>query len=295
MPRQAKKQEKEKNDSEKAAEAAIEVKAEPEAKKEVVEKVEAVEVKAEPAPAKEAAPQKKVPTNVNTPSWKPKTELGKKVLSGEISDITKVYEQGLKISEPLVVDALLPNIEKEMVMIGGVTGKGGGIKKTPFRRTARMHKSGRRYRISCMTIIGNRNGYVGIGLATGPTGKNQEVMEKSTNKSKISLIPVSRGCGSWECSCGKNHSIPFAIEGRSGSVTIKLIPAPKGIGLAVSDEVKKLLKLAGISDVWCKTRGNSQMRINLVKAAFNALKKTNTYKTNDKFEKDVGMTTGKAE
>jgi small subunit ribosomal protein S5 len=305
MPRQAKKQEIEKNDSEKAAEAALEVKAEPEAKVAETKKVEAVEadvveVKAEPEAkkeeVKEVAPVKAAtPKNLNVSSWKPKTELGKKVLSGEVTDITKVYEQGLKISEPMVVDALLPNIEKEMVMIGGVTGKGGGIKKTPFRRTARMHKSGRRYRISCMTIIGNRNGYVGIGLATGPTGKNQEVIEKSTNKSKISLIPVSRGCGSWECSCGKNHSIPFAIEGRSGSVTIKLIPAPKGIGLAVSDEVKKLLKLAGISDVWCKTRGNSQMRINLVKAAFNALKKTNTYKTNDKFEKDVGMTTGKAE
>ena len=305
MPRQPKKQEVEKKESEKAAEAAIEKPVEEPkkaAKPKAAEKKEepkpqaAETAKTEAAATPEAAPaEKKAPTNVNVPSWKPKTELGKKVLAGEITDITTIFDQGLKISEPLVIDALMPNIEKDMVMIGGITGKGGGIKKTPFRRTSRMHKSGRRYRISCMSIIGNRNGYVGIGLSTGPTGKNQEVMEKSTNKAKIGLIPVRRGCGSWECTCATHHSIPFTVEGRSGSVTIKLIPAPKGIGLAVSDEVKKLLRLAGISDVWCKTRGNSQMRINLVKAAFNALKKTNTYKTTEEFEKKIGMRTGKAE
>jgi small subunit ribosomal protein S5 len=263
MPREEKKQEAEKQESEKKAEEIVEQK-----------------------PVKVATVNK---------SFKAKTELGKKVLSGEVSGMKKIFEEGIKISEPSIVDVLVPDLEKEVVLIGGTTGKGGGIKRTPFRRTSRMHKSGRRYRISSMTIIGNRDGYVGIGLDSGPTGKNQEVIAKSTNKAKLNLIPIRRGCGSWECSCGSNHSIPFEIEGKSGSVTIKLIPAPKGIGLCVSNEVKKLLKLAGIHDVWCKTRGNTQMRINLIKATFNALKKINTYKTKDEFEKEVGMTTGKAE
>jgi small subunit ribosomal protein S5 len=262
MAREEKKQEAEKEQSVKKAEEIVEVK-----------------------PTKAAVNQ----------SFKARTELGKKVLSGEISSMAKIFEDGIKISEPSIVDVLVPDLEKETVLIGGSTGKGGGIKRTPFRRTSRMHKSGRRYRISAMTIIGNRNGYVGIGLDSGPTGKNQEVIGKATNKAKLNLIPVRRGCGSWECSCGSNHSIPFTIEGKSGSVRIKLIPAPKGIGLCVSNEVKKLLKLAGIHDVWCKTRGNTQMRINLVKATFNALKKINTYKTKDEFEKEVGMTMGKAE
>ena len=233
-------------------------------------------------------------TKINVPeSWKPKTVLGKKVLSGEVTDIAKIFSEGIKISEPLIIDALIPNLEKEIILIGGSTGKGGGIKRTPFKRTSRMHKSGRRYRISVMTVVGNKDGYVGLGLASGPPGKHQEVIEKSTNKAKLNIIPVRRGCGSWECYCGSNHSIPFTVKGKSGSVVVTLLPAPKGIGLCVSDEVKKLLRLAGISDVWCKTRGNAQMRANLIMANFNALKKLNTYKIKPDFEEKVGVTIGK--
>jgi small subunit ribosomal protein S5 len=228
-------------------------------------------------------------------NWKPKTELGKKVLAGEVTDITKVFSEGLKIAEPVIIDVLIPNLEKEIILIGGSTGKGGGIKRTPFKRTARMHKSGRRYRISVMTVIGNKNGYVGTGLASGPPGKHQEIIEKSLNKAKLSLIPIRRGCGSWECMCGTNHSIPFAVEGKSGSVKIKLLPAPKGVGLAVSDEVKKILRLAGISDIWSKSKGNTQMRINLIRAIFDALKKLDAYKVKQDYESKSGMTTGKVE
>jgi len=261
------------------------------------EKKQEIEEKKNIEAAEETVDKKAVPaTTAKVPefSWKAKTILGKKVLMGEVTDIAKVFSDGIKISEPYIVDALLPNIEKEIILIGGSTGKGGGIRRTPFKRTSRMHKSGRRYRISVMTVVGNKDGYVGLGLASGPPGKNQEVVEKSTNKSKINLIPVRRGCGSWECSCGTNHSIPFKVQGKSGSVVITLIPAPKGIGLCVSDEVKKVLRLAGISDVWCKTRGNAQMRANLIFATFNALKKLNTFKTKPEFEKRVCMTTGKA-
>jgi small subunit ribosomal protein S5 len=241
---------------------------------------------------KELKPEKKVFAPEN---WKPKTELGKKVLSGEITDIATVFAEGMKISEPIIVDVLLPKLDKETILIGGSTGKGGGIKRTPFKRSSRMHKSGRRYKISVMSAIGNRNGYIGIGLASGPAGKHQEVMQKSLNKAKLSLIPIRRGCGSWECLCGTNHSIPFSVTGKSGSVSIKLLPAPRGIGLAVSDEAKKILRLAGISDIWSKTKGNTQMRANLIKSIFDALKKLNAYKVKMEFEKESGMSSGKVE
>jgi small subunit ribosomal protein S5 len=253
------------------------------------EATEELEIKAE----EEITPEKiKVTAPAN---WKPKTELGKKVLSGEVTDISKVFSEGLKISEPPIIDVLLPNLEKEIILIGGSTGKGGGIRRTPFKRTSRMHKSGRRYRISVMIVIGNKNGYAGVGLTSGPPGKHQEIIEKSLNKAKLSVIPIRRGCGSWECLCGTNHSIPFAVTGKSGSVRITLLPAPKGVGLAVSDEVKKLLRLAGISDIWCKTMGNTQMRTNLIRATFDALKKINAYKVKPEFEKKSGMTIGKVE
>ena len=228
-------------------------------------------------------------------TWKPKTILGKKVLSGEITDINKVFAEGMKISESQIVDMLIPDLEKDVIFIGGSKGKGGGIRRNPFKRTSRMHKSGRRYRISVMAIVGNRNGYVGLGVATSPAGKHREAIEKATQKAKMNIIPVARGCGSWECLCATNHSIPFAVKGKRGSVIVNLMPAPKGIGLCVSNEIKKIMRMAGISDIWCKSRGNTKMRTNFTMAVFSALRKLNVYKLKPEFEEKIGMKIGKVE
>src|SRR3989344_3301946 len=135
------------------------------------------------------------PKGHSVEGWKPKTELGRKVVDGKIQTIDKIFESGARIREPQIVDALLSGLENEIVLIGGSTGKGGGIKRTPSRRTTRMHKSGRRFNISVMTIVGNGNGYVGVGFAGGPPGKNKEVIQKSLNKAKLNLSPIPRGGG----------------------------------------------------------------------------------------------------
>ena len=90
------------------------------------------------------------------------------------------------------------------------------------------------------------------------------------------MIPVKRGCGSWECNCGGHHSIPFETTGKMGSVRVTLKPAPKGTGLVCSDTAKIVLKLAGITDIWTITKGNTKNRANMAKAVFNALE--NMYK-----------------
>jgi small subunit ribosomal protein S5 len=266
-------------------------------KKEKIEKPkeETGEVKEETTEEEPKKVKEKRVEDVKYETWKPKTMLGKKVLAGEITDINEVFSKGMKIAEPNVVDILIPDLEKDVIFIGGSTGKGGGIRRTPFKRTSRMHKSGRRYRMSVMAIVGNRNGYVGIGSATSPAGKHREAIEKATQKAKMNIIPVARGCGSWECLCKTNHSIPFAVEGKRGSVIIKLIPAPKGIGLCVSNEIKKIMRMAGISDIWCKSRGNTKMRTNFVMAVFSALNKLNVYKIKSEFQEKVGMKVGKVE
>ncbi len=225
--------------------------------------------------------------------WTPKTKLGKEVASGKITDIDDIFAKGLKIKEPGIVDLLLPNLEHETLAIGGSKGKGGGTMRTPFRRTARMHKSGRRFRISAMVVIGNANGYVGVGIASGPAGKQREVISKALNSAKLNIMPVSRGCGSWECKCGTSHSLPIEVVGKAGSVKVKLIPAPKGIGLAVSDEAKKILRLAGYADVWCRSEGQTSSRINFANAIYDALKKINTFRYSDAYKKAVYLHIGK--
>jgi len=208
------------------------------------------------------------PSSLET--WVPKTPLGEKVFKGEIKDINEIFEAGYIIKEPEIVDMLVPNLKSELIFIGGRTGKGGGAQRIPIRITAKMHKSGRRFKMTAFVVVGNEDGLVGVGK--GSALEARSAVEKAIRKAKMNLIKVKRGCGSWECGCGGNHSIPFKVEGKSGSVRVILIPGPKGLGLVASDEAKKILRLAGIKDVWVKSFGNTSMRMNLIKAIFNAFK-----------------------
>lgn len=223
-------------------------------------------------------------------TWTPKTELGKKVLSGEIPSIDVIFDKGLTILEPEIVDYLLPNIEHDIVLIGGSPGKGGGSRRTPSRRTARMHKSGRRFKNSCLVVCGNGDGYVGMGM--GKAVEFRSAMEKALKQAKLNIMPVLRGCGSWECTCGTNHSIPSTVEGKEGSVRVTLKPAPKGIGTAVSDEIKKAVKFAGIKDLWIKSSGSTSSRVNHIKALIHALENLNSMKIPEEVKKKTGAVLG---
>lgn len=207
--------------------------------------------------------------------WVPKTELGQKVFEGRIS-ISEIFKQGKKIKESEIVDALFPSLKSEIVFIGDSPGKGGGSKKTPTKRTARMHSSGRRFKVSALAIVGNENGYFGIGRSHAKD--NKIAIKKATEIAKLNIIPVKRGCGSWECGCGEKHSIPFQVEGKAGSVRVVLMSAPKGIGMTVNDEAKKFLRMAGIKDVWAKSFGDTRSRINYMLAIFDAFKRMNRMK-----------------
>ena len=221
--------------------------------------------------------------------WTPRTELGRKVLGGEIKSLEEVFLKGYRIMEPEIVDILMPNLKVEVFLIGGSSGKGGGIRRVPVRRTTRMHKSGRRHKISMMVAVGNENGWVGVGLGSGQMGKQREVYEKAVRDAKKNIIPILRGCGSWECRCGGKHSIPFTVYGKCGSVRVKLMPAPRGLGLCAPDEIKKLLRLAGIQDIWMKSRGDTRTRINFVRAVFEALKNLSLYRLPEEFKKFSGI------
>jgi len=96
--------------------------------------------------------------------------------------------------------------------------------------------------------------------------------EKSMRKAKLNIFRIRRGCGSWQCGCGKPHSIPFTVTGKCGSVEVKFMPAPKGKGLCCASDIAKVLALAGIKDIWAKTRGQTRNRLNFVYACEDALR-----------------------
>jgi ribosomal protein S5 len=107
--------------------------------------------------------------------------------------------------------------------------------------------------------------------------ESRDSIEKATQKAKMNIVKIMRGCGSWQCGCDENHSIKYKTYGKCGSVRVELLPAPKGVGLATDVETRKILRLAGIKDMWIKTYGNTSARINLASATFDALKKLYIY------------------
>lgn len=226
----------------------------------------------------------------NLDNWVPKTELGRKVKSGEIKDINEVIDKGLTIMEQEIVDTLLPDLETDLVLVGQSKGKFGGGKRRAFKQTQKKTAEGSKIKFTAIAIVGNRNGYVGLG--TGSSNETVPAKTKAIRNAKLNIIRIKRGCGSWECACGTPHSVPFTVSGKVGSVEMEIKPAPKGLGLATSSEIKKILELVGIKDVWSKSKGQTSTRQNHVHACFKALKKLSTMRTHSKFEDFSGMVEG---
>ncbi len=193
--------------------------------------------------------------------WVPQTRLGKLVKDGQVTNMGEALASGLPIREYQIVDALIPEIRDEVLDINMVQ---------------RMTDSGRRVKFRATVIVGNGDGFIGIG-----EGKDVQVgvaIRKAIDTAKMNIISIKRGCGSWECGCGLGHTVPFEVKGKAGSVEVELKPAPRGLGLASGGTAKKVLEIAGIKDVWTKVYGETRTTINFAKATFDALMKTTTMK-----------------
>ncbi|MBN2517982.1 MAG: 30S ribosomal protein S5 [Candidatus Altiarchaeota archaeon] len=203
--------------------------------------------------------------------WTPKTEIGRKVQSGEITDIGQLLKAKMPIMEVEIVDKLLPELEEEVVNV---------------RRVQRTLDSGRRMRFSILAVVGDRNGHVGVGLAkgveAGPT------IRKAIARAKLKIIEIKRTCSSWECGCGEPHTVPFKVTGKNGSVAVTLKPAPRGLGLVCGGNSKTILELAGVKDVWVSSSlGHARTVLNQVRAVFDALDQINKFKVDTKTGKEL--------
>src|SRR5574340_482389 len=99
-------------------------------------------------------------------------------------------------------------------------------------------------------------------------------IEKATNQAYLNVSPVKLGCGSWECRCEQPHSVPFKIRGRGGSVTVEVIPGPRGLGLVAGGNIRNLLKLARLKDAWTKRTGPTNTMTSTSRAVLDCLRQT---------------------
>lgn len=187
--------------------------------------------------------------------WRPKTKLGEEVKSGKIEDLSHLFREEGRIPEWQIIDYFLQDLRAIRI---------------ESRRVSRQTAEGPKNSFRSLVAVGNADGFIGLGVASFK--ERRESILKAKRKAKKNIIPVLRGCGSWECRCQQPHSIPCKLEGKAGSTRVTLYPGPRGLGLVAGETGKIILRLTGIEDVWTKTVGNTRNPINFSRATYNALK-----------------------
>ncbi len=156
---------------------------------------------------------------------------------------------------------------------GGGRGRGGprgdrprdrdedGVESSVIRiyRCSKVVKGGRTFSFAALVVAGDRAGKIGIGY--GKANEVPSAVEKATKEARKSLFKFPM----------KGTTIPHMVLGKSGSSSVKLVPALPGTGVTAGKTVRPILELAGLSDVLTKAYGSTSPK-NLLKATIDALR-----------------------
>ncbi|KAK9146397.1 hypothetical protein Sjap_006300 [Stephania japonica] len=195
--------------------------------------------------------------------WVPVTKLGRLVKEGKIRSLEQIYLHSLPVKEHQIVETLLGPVLKDEVM-----------KIMPVQKQTR---AGQRTRFKAFVVVGDGSGHVGLGVKCSK--EVATAIRGAIILAKLSVIPVRRGY--WGNKIGKPHTVPCKVTGKCGSVTVRLVPAPRGAGIVAARVPKKVLQFAGIEDVFTSSRGSTKTLGNFVKATFDCLLKTYGFLTPD--------------
>src|SRR6266700_2243694 len=127
-----------------------------------------------------------------------------------------------------------------------------------IQRVTKVVKGGKNMSFSALVVVGDEHGHAGFGM-----GKAREVpmaIRKAIEQAKKNLIRLNL----------KGTSIPHQVVGHYGSAQVLLKPASEGTGVIAGGPVRKVMQVAGVTNVLTKSIGTSNPH-NVVKATFAAL------------------------
>ncbi len=125
------------------------------------------------------------------------------------------------------------------------------------RRVAKVVKGGKNLSFRAIVVVGNKNGKVGLGVASGR--EVVDAIRKASNLAKRNMVDVNV----------VNDTIPHALEVKFDSSKLLLKPAAPGTGIIASNTARPALELAGIKNVLCKSLG-SNTPLGILRAVFKA-------------------------
>ena len=112
-----------------------------------------------------------------------------------------------------------------------------------INRVAKVVKGGKRFNFTALVVVGDEQGWVGIGK--GKAAEVPEAISKAVQHAKKNLVRISI----------KNGTIPHEVLGHFGAEHIMLKPAVAGTGIVAGGAVRAVIELAGIHNIVAKTLG----------------------------------------
>jgi len=126
------------------------------------------------------------------------------------------------------------------------------------RRTAKVVKGGRIFGFSALTVVGNRNGRVGIGR--GKAREVPEAIRKAMENARRNLVEIPM----------VGNTLHHTVISTYGASKVFMKPASEGTGIIAGGAMRAIFEVAGIQNILAKCYGSTNP-VNVVLATMKGL------------------------